>query len=230
MRDRRRSAASKFSIRLGLSHVYQEGGLASRVAALALIVIGLKERTMKKAFCVLMGAAVLIGCAETGPKEPVRKVAKDGDVQVPADYKSWPKFLSQVQRPDAKQVREIYINPTGQRASAGKPFPNGTVFVMENYAVVALPDGALQKGSDGKLVKGQLVRVFVMEKGAGWGANAPAGLQNGDWVYSAFLADGKPSGDNMAACRSCHLPLADKDYVHRYDEYFQTRAATPAAR
>lgn len=182
---------------------------------------------MKKRLGLLMAAALAFGCAETGTKAPAKKDVKDGEVQAPADYKSWPKFLSNVQRPDAKQVREIYVNPAGHRATPGKPFPNGTIFVMENYAAVILPDGTLQKGPDGKLVKGQLVRVFVMEKGAGWGANAPAGLQNGDWVYSAFLADGKPSGDPFAACRSCHLPLADKDYVHRYDEYFQTRAAAP---
>ena len=46
------------------------------------------------------------------------------------------------------------------------------------------------------------------------------GLKNGDWVYSAYLADGKVAPDPIAACRGCHLPLGDaKDYFHRYDEY-----------
>lgn len=39
-------------------------------------------------------------------------------------------------------------------------------------------------------------------------------------------ADAKtPSGDPIGPCRTCHLPLGDKDFVHRYDEYFATRVS-----
>jgi hemoglobin len=39
------------------------------------------------------------------------------------------------------------------------------------------------------------------------------------------MADAKTKApDDLATCRACHLPLADKDYVFRYDEYFQKRA------
>ena len=37
-------------------------------------------------------------------------VPKDGDLVLPSDYRSWPIFLSNVQRPDLKQIRDIYIN------------------------------------------------------------------------------------------------------------------------
>ena len=134
---------------------------------------------------------------------------KDGELPIPANYKSWTKFLSEIQRPDAKQVREIYVNPVGQKGTAEKGFPNGTVFVMENYSARAAADGTLMKGADGKLVKGDLLRVFVMGKDAGWGAGAPEGLKNGDWIYAAYLGDGKASADNTATCRGCHLPLAN---------------------
>jgi hemoglobin len=30
--------------------------------------------------------------------------------------------------------------------------------------------------------------------------------------------------EGFTKCRACHTPLAQKDFVHRYDEYFQTRA------
>jgi hypothetical protein len=60
----------------------------------------------------IVAAASLWGCATTAPP-PV----KDGELAVPADYKSWPKFLSAVQRPDAKQVREIYMNPVAAPCS-----------------------------------------------------------------------------------------------------------------
>ena len=161
----------------------------------------------------------LAGCAPMGTKAPVAAL-KDGELAVPANYKAWPKFLSAVQRPDAKQVREIYMNTVAAGGTAAKGFPNGTVFVMENYAAAANADGTLKQGPDGKLVKGDLLRVFLMGKNEGWGASAPEGLKNGDWIYSAYLANGDKAPEPAAACRACHLPLDKKDFVHRYDEFF----------
>jgi len=164
-------------------------------------------------------AAILLaaGCATAPP--PV----KDGELQVPADYKSWPKFLSAVQRPDAKQVREIYMNATARNATAATGFANGSVFVMENYSARVRADGTLETGADGKLVKGDLLRVFVMGKNTGWGADVPEPLRNGNWVYSAWLPSGQKAPDDTNTCRACHLPLSGKDFVHRYDEYFASR-------
>jgi len=165
---------------------------------------------------------VLAGCAPMPAPAPVAPL-KDGELAVPANYRSWSKFLSAVQRPDAKQVREIYMNPTAGGGTAAKGFPDGTVFVMENYAAAANADGTLKQGADGKLVKGDLLRVFVMGKSAGSGQSAPEGLKNGDWVYAAYLANGDKSPDSTLTCRACHLPLAAKDFVPRYDEFFASR-------
>ena len=170
-------------------------------------------------------AVVVAGCASMTAPAPA---LKDGELARPADYRGWSKFLSAVQRPDAKQVREIYMNNTAKAGTAAAGFPNGTVFVMENYAAAANPDGTLKTGADGKLVKGDLLRVFVMGKNAGWGASAPEGLKNGDWIYSAYLASGDKAPDSTATCRACHLPLVNKDFVHRYDEFFGKSAASVA--
>lgn len=184
---------------------------------------------MKKVLVLtsLVAAVVLVASCAQAPTAPVvtAKAFKDGEMAVPADYKSWPTYLSGVQRPDAKQIREIWINPIGAKSIAGAPFPDGTVSVMELYKAKEGADGALMKSADGKLVKGDLLKVFVMGKGKGWGESAPAGLKNGDWVYSAYLADGKTAApDPAVACRGCHLPLGEsKDWVHRYDEYFEKR-------
>ena len=160
-------------------------------------------------------AALAAGCA-TSPKP-----LNDGEIAVPADYRSWPKFLSAIQRPDAKQVREIYMNPAAASATSAGGFGNGTVFVMENYAALETTDGKLATGSDGKLIKADLLRVFVMGKGAAWGQAAPEPLRNGNWVYASYLGDGRTKGpDDLATCRACHLPVANKDFVHRYDEHF----------
>jgi hypothetical protein len=162
----------------------------------------------------LAGAVLVAGCA-TGPK-----ALNDGEIAVPADYKSWPKFLSGIQRPDAKQVREIYMNPTASAGSAAAGFGNGTVFVMENYAALETTDGKLASGADGKLVKADLLRVFVMGKNAGWGQGVAESLRNGNWVYASYLANGQKGPEDLSTCRACHLPLASKDFVHRYDEHF----------
>ncbi len=146
----------------------------------------------------------------------------DGTLALPVDYKSWPKFLMGVQKGEAKQVRDIYINSIGARTSAGQPFQNGTIMVMELYK--AKMDGDKPAtGMDGKLVKGDLAKVFVMGKGPGWGDSLPDNLKNGDWAYAAYDAASKPLMEDFTKCRACHTPLAQKDFVHRYDEYFQTR-------
>lgn len=179
---------------------------------------------MHKVLYASLAALCIVGASPAFAKESA-PVVKDGDLKVPADYKSWPKFLTDIDKADPKQVRDIYINPTGANTKAGEKFPNGTISVMEIYKAQTEADGSLKKDANGKLIKGPLAKVYVMGKGEGWGATAPEGLKNGDWVYAAYGADAKtPTTDDPKACRGCHLPLGDaKDYIHRYDEYFQKR-------
>lgn len=168
-------------------------------------------------FLILLGS-----CAGPSPAPP--KMLHDGELAVPADYRSWPIFLNHVDRPDLKQVRDIWINPIGARARSGQDFANGTQLVMALYAAKTHPDGTLLTVAGGKLVKDKLLKVFIMGKDAGWGQGAPEGLKNGDWIYAAYLADAKtPSGDPSGPCRTCHLPLAGQDFVFRSDEYFSSR-------
>jgi len=182
-----------------------------------------------------VAAIFLTACASSPSSPPAVSAApaaapaapklKDGEVVLPSDYKSWPRFLPSVDRTDNKQIRDIYINPTGAKTNAGDKFPNGTISVMEIYKAHQNPDGSLRKGADGSLTKDGLSKIFVMQKGAGWGELAPEGLKNGDWSYSAYMPNGTASPEPTAACRGCHLPLGEsKDFVHRYDEYFEKRA------
>lgn len=181
---------------------------------------------MKAIACVVSLSAVLatvMGCTHMSGSEPVAQL-KDDELTIPAGYRSWPKFLAEVQRPDVKQIRDIYLNPIGHKTKSGEAFPYGSISVMEIYKAKTGPDGELLKGADGKLVKGDLAKVFVMGKNKGWGQDAPAELKTGEWIYAGYLADGKtPSGDKTSACRTCHVPAAKNDFVLRYDEYFQKR-------
>ncbi|MGQ0812808.1 MAG: cytochrome P460 family protein [Nitrospiraceae bacterium] len=179
---------------------------------------------MKRLMVVLFTLAVF-GCSMMGPSylEPVKLT--DGSLPLPADYKSWPKFLSEVQKKEAKQVREIYVNPTGAATQAGQPFPNGTIFVMENYKARENSDGTLETGADGKLVKGPLAKVFIMRRGDGYGQNVPDELKTGSWAFGSYNDNGTPATfENYNKCRSCHVPAANNDFVLRYNEYFEKRA------
>lgn len=165
---------------------------------------------------LIAATLILTSCTTMPPPKPLN----DGELALSADYSSWPTFLSAVQRPDSKQVREIYMNEVGAAATASSGFADGTVFVMENYAAKTNADGSLATGPDGKLVKGNLLRVFVMGKGAGWGQAVPPALRNGNWIYASYLPGGEKAPDDLNACRGCHVPAASKDYVQRYDEHF----------
>lgn len=167
---------------------------------------------------------LVVGCSSMALPSGAQSgsIPKDGELVFPADYKSYSAFLHGIQKPDA--VRDLYINPTGASAEAGQAFANGSILVMEIYNARKNAEGAFEKGADGNLVKADLAKVFVMQKEAGWGKHAPENLKNGDWIYSAFKANGERLDVNYTTCRGCHLPLgASKDFVHRYDEYFEKR-------
>lgn len=171
---------------------------------------------MKKIWMAVSVVTVLAGCAAGSMMGPA---PKDGELAMPSDYKTWPTFLLGTEK-STGHVRDIYINKTGATATKGQPFPNGTVSVMEIYKA--------SKNESGKMVKGELEKVFVMYKGKNWGSTAPEGLKNGDWVYGSFDANGQPAKADYNSCRGCHLPLADKDFIFHYDKYFETRASLNA--
>lgn len=164
-------------------------------------------------------ALALAGCAQTPPPAPAPKL-NDGDLAIPANYKTWASRMN-VQRADVKQVRDVYLNDSGAKSPKGGKFPNGTVSVMELYAAKIGADGNPEKGADGNMVKDKLLKVFVMGKGEGWGADASNTPKNGDWVYAAYLADGKKAPDPIGPCRDCHLNRIGeaKDYVASYTHF-----------
>jgi hemoglobin len=174
----------------------------------------------------LTTAVIIAGC--TGMKhsdeammmeKETMMLPKDGDLAMPADYAGWPVFAADIDKEKNKQVRDIYINTRGVSIQKGEMFPPGTQFVMALHNAEQNADGSLAMAG-GKLVKGSLGKIFIMEKGAGWGASAPVGKQNGDWIYAVYNADGSKAEVDYNACRDCHMPHGATDYVFHYDQYF----------
>ncbi|MDP3091392.1 MAG: cytochrome P460 family protein [Nitrospira sp.] len=155
----------------------------------------------RMASTVAMGVAVFAIAACVAMQ--AGSAPKDGEVALPADYKSWPVCLKEVQKPDA--VRDLYVNPVGSRTAQGQMVPNGTQFVMEIYSGKKAADGIFEKDAAGKLVKDKLAKVFVMGKGEGWGQDVPDNVKTGAWVYAAYGPDAASEGE---FCRVPGLPCA----------------------
>jgi hypothetical protein len=79
---------------------------------------------LKRVFVCLISFAALGFMVFTTPDAKERPSPKDGELAWRARYQSWPKFLAAIQRSDAKQIRDIYINPQGAKAVTGQPFPD----------------------------------------------------------------------------------------------------------
>src|SRR5262249_5080938 len=144
-------------------------------------------------------------------------------ITFPTGNQSWPKFLSGIQRPDVKQVREIYVNSVGYKTRAGDAYAQGSMFVMKNWAVKTAADDAPVVGQDGKMVKDRLPKMIFRQEGAGFGWKVSQELKIGDWVFGSYDDAGSRIAEQFNTCRGCHLPLASKDFVWRYDEHFATR-------
>jgi hypothetical protein len=161
----------------------------------------MKHRTMLGVLGFAIAAAA--GCAATAVKSDPESVA------FPTGYDKWQRYTT-VDRHDVKQVRDIYATPEVVKAvREGRPVPHGAVLVMAIH-------GAGAKDAAGRLGKDKLANVFVMEKRRGAGATVPEEWRNGDWVYAAFTADGKPNAkanENIKACFTCHKPHESKDFV-----------------
>lgn len=120
-----------------------------------------------------------------------------------------------VDRYDTKQYRELWGPADAvQAAREGKPIPYGTVLTLAAYAAKLDAHGVPVKDANGRFVKDKLLSVNSMLKGQGLGADIPAEIRNGDWIYQTFTPDGKVNDKaNLTACFQCHLPFAKDDYL-----------------
>ena len=126
-----------------------------------------------------------------------------------------------VDRADNKQYRELFTTPEAVAAAKkGESLPAGTVLTLVQYKAKLDAQGSPEKDANGRFIKDDLIGYAVMEKQAGWGAEYPAELRNGEWEYQAFKSD-KTVNDkaNLKGCFECHKPLdVRKDFVFSYDK------------
>ena|SRR3974390_2178684 len=79
----------------------------------------------------------------------------------------------------------------------GQSMPNGTVITMGRII-------GTENCSD----------TSSWKKRAGWGAEYPPDLRNGEWEFQAFNADGTVNEkENVTRCFSCHKSQSAQDFV-----------------
>ncbi len=163
-------------------------------------------------------ALAAITCAAT--LSAVTAKAGGDKIAFPENYAKGVLYTT-VDRADNKQYRELYASPEAiAAAKKGEPLPDGTVLTLVQYAAKLDASGNPEKDANGRFIKDKLLAYTVMEKRAGWGAEYPEAIRNGEWEYQAFRGDkAVNTGAKLEACFTCHKPLGTKvDYVFSYDK------------
>jgi len=101
--------------------------------------------------------------------------------------------------------------------SEGGNFPNGAVIAMEFASPQKDGEDQLLRDAQGRPLKGEILHVDVMRRGAGFGADYGAS-RAGEWEFASYRADGSTLIPPSRAqhCAACHQKAgADKDFVFR---------------
>jgi plastocyanin len=159
---------------------------------------------------VISSLALVGGRSDAGPDK----------IAFPAGFRERLDLYTIAHRYDVKQYRELFAPKEAIAAArAGQPLPAGTVLVLIQYKAQADAKGNLLKNDKGRFLKGDLIGYTVMEKRAGWGAEYPPELRNGEWEYAAFSVDGKLNEKaNYKGCFECHKPHEKQDFVISYPQ------------
>jgi hypothetical protein len=125
-----------------------------------------------------------------------------------------------VDRPDIKEVRDIYATPQAVKmARSGQPLPSGTALTLVHFKARVNDRGELVKDPNDRLVKGELDRIGVMEKRTGWGVEYLDDIRNGEWEYALFRPDGSRNEQaSVKACFQCHKPKSAQDFVFMFEQ------------
>ena len=128
-------------------------------------------------------------------------------IDFPAHYKTSFTQYWAGERANGKQYAITYANDVALAAAkAGGTVADGGQIVMEIYKLAE--DGTA----------GDFAAVAVMQNKAGWGADYPEDMRNGDWDFGVFTPAGKLKKADASSCLGCHLGYEEASYMHLYDQ------------
>lgn len=174
---------------------------------------------------IKLAALALGGLALAGAGAYAAGHAKDVALEFPANYKTEFTEYFSGDRQNGTQHISFYANDVAlQGAQADGKLPYGSVLVGEIIPAVMV-DGEPQESSLGRLIHtGEVSAIVLMQRIEGNDERYSDELKVGDWEFEVF----SPSGENLAkdttACRECHHPLTETEYLWSY-EHLAMKAA-----
>jgi mono/diheme cytochrome c family protein len=120
-----------------------------------------------------------------------------------------------------RMVQVRYANDVAWAAMrAGKPLPDGSIVIAVNHAGI--------RAANGQMVAGELRSYVGMESRAGWGAELPTLLRNGNWHYGQWNARLEPRlGGLHAQCLACHKPRSSENYLFSESQFRAAAGLSP---
>lgn len=140
------------------------------------------------------------------------------NVSAPGNYREdFVMYFSGDRSANDKQAIRVYANDIALEGKlADGKLPYGSVIVGEIYSVEIDASGMAKTSTLGRRIRDRLAALVVMERGEGFDAGYPDELKTGDWEFAVFSPDGKRLDKDITACRSCHHPLANQEFVFSY--------------
>ena len=106
-----------------------------------------------------------------------------------------------------ESTEHIMTEPnTIEALQQGLEAPDGSRFLLVDYRNEAI------------------YRIFVMEKGPGWGRDYANNEAAGDWHFQWYWPDGSINEERDTSwCRNCHNNREDEQFLFTYDELMNHR-------
>jgi cytochrome c553 len=137
--------------------------------------------------------------------------------------KDFPQAYTEYGREEDAQAKTLsvkYANAIAvASARAGAPLLDGSVILVVGHAAELDAAGQPVLDARGRMKVGKALSFSGMEARVGWGADIPALLRNGNWLYGLWRADGTPRlGEGQPACLVCHKARAADSFVFTLGE------------
>ena len=148
-------------------------------------------------------------------------LADSNVISFPENYRStYTNYLSMDRSQNPDQVIRMFANDIAMQGPGedGK-LPYGSILVAEVYKAKKDENDNVIQSTLGQRIQGKFALVAIMQREKGFGANVPEALRNGDWDFAAFKPDGSPADKDLNACRACHLPLVDMNFLFSYEHF-----------
>jgi ketosteroid isomerase-like protein len=159
------------------------------------------------------------GHADTTTPAATTSSAAIDRVGFPADYARKLRRVSDSAYDEKFGVSTVFANELAASAPGFSQarYPNDAVIMMEFANPQRDGEGELLRDARGTPLKGEIVRIDVMRRGAGFGEKYGES-RAGEWEFASYRPDGSflQSPDKTAHCAACHRNAgADKDFVFR---------------